>query len=293
MNLDAELELARPDGYARSPRMRARLAERGAELVASFVDCFGVEADLAEGKLDASWTGQAWCPTPSAHAALSRCGASKLHGPAFGVIARVNHRAFAAGLSQSLPGSRFVTTMAELDAMLSRDSEYGFFLKRPFGFAGRSCKRVGGPLQRADRTWAEASMRDYGSGLQVEPYVDIELLFSMHGLLAEPGATTFGPLVAQLCDQQFAWIGQRPIETGELTASERSALASNAATVASALRAADYFGPFSIDGYVWRSSDGQRRLQPLSDLNARYTMGFFEAMAGRPEVLEFLAATRC
>jgi hypothetical protein len=135
-------------------------------------------------------------------------------------------------------------------------------------------------------------MIGYGIGLQVEPFVDIELELSMHGILSESGKTSLGSVVVQHCDERGAWISQRPVKEGELTSSERSSLQSNAETVAGALSTAGYFGPFSIDGFIWRSSDGIRRLRPLSDLNARYTMGFFESMSGQEEVLEFIEGSR-
>ncbi len=292
MNLDADLEFASPDRYSRSTRMLARLAGLGMELVATFERCFGIEAAIADGDLDRSWTGHAWCPTSSAHATLARCGVSKSHSPDPEVISRVNHRAFAAEIAQLLPGSQFVTTMAELDAIVRQDSPLGWLLKRPHGFAGRSRKRVDGPPTGTDRTWADASMRDYGRGLQVEPYVTCELAISIHGILSESGAVDFGPIVVQDCDQRGAWLGQRLADADELADAELTTIENNAQTVARALTEASYFGPFSIDGYVWRSVDGDRRLQPLSDLNARYTMGFFEAMAGRSEVLEFIESSR-
>ncbi len=292
MNLDAELELASPNEYSRSTRMLARVADRGKKLVEIFERCFKIEAVIADGELDTGWTGHAWCPTPSAHVALAHCGTAKLRSPSLEVIARANHRAFAAGIAQTLPGSCFVTSLVALDAAVSQESPLGWLLKRPHGFAGRSRKRVDGPPTGTDRIWAEASMRDYGLGLQVEPFVTIELEISMHGILAESGAVAFGPIVVQRCDEQGAWLEQRPAKVGELTEVEFESFASGAQTVAGALTGASYFGPFSVDGYVWRSADGDRRLQPLSDLNARYTMGLFEGMAGRSEVLEFIESSR-
>lgn len=135
-------------------------------------------------------------------------------------------------------------------------------------------------------------MRGYGMGLQVEPFVSIELEVSMHGILTESGETVFGPIVVQSCDAQGAWVSQRSAEPGELSVAELESFAASAHTVGCALKAAGYFGPFAIDGYLWRSFDGERQLQALSDLNARYTMGFFEAMAGRSEVCEFIDSSR-
>ena len=51
------------------------------------------------------------------------------------------------------------------------------------------------------------------------------------------------------------------------------ALLAEAHRVAEALFAADYFGPFGVDAYFYRDR-GDIRLQPRSEINARYSMGF-------------------
>jgi hypothetical protein len=43
--------------------------------------------------------------------------------------------------------------------------------------------------------------------------------------------------------------------------------------VATALHAAAYFGPFGIDAYEYRVGV-ELRLNPRSEINARYSMGF-------------------
>jgi hypothetical protein len=35
-----------------------------------------------------------------------------------------------------------------------------------------------------------------------------------------------------------------------------------------------YFGPFGVDAYTYRARDGRLGLQPRSEINARYSMGF-------------------
>jgi hypothetical protein len=53
---------------------------------------------------------------------------------------------------------------------------------------------------------------------------------------------------------------------------------------AEGLRGAGYFGPFGVDGYVW-DDDGARRVQPRSDVNARYSMGWAVGMGeARPDL---------
>jgi hypothetical protein len=52
------------------------------------------------------------------------------------------------------------------------------------------------------------------------------------------------------------------------------ALTSERASVATALTLAGYFGPFGVDAFVYRDRLGTERLQPRSEVNARYSMGF-------------------
>ncbi len=51
-------------------------------------------------------------------------------------------------------------------------------------------------------------------------------------------------------------------------------MAGEARLVADALSRAGYFGPFGVDAYRYRDREQQLRLQPRSEINARYTMGF-------------------
>jgi hypothetical protein len=53
-------------------------------------------------------------------------------------------------------------------------------------------------------------------------------------------------------------------------------LALAAGRLGRALGRAGYFGPFGVDGYEYRDRGGDLRLQPASDLNARYTMGWVD-----------------
>ena len=63
------------------------------------------------------------------------------------------------------------------------------------------------------------------------------------------------------------------ITVSDLDAAERGALLASAERSAEALRAVAYFGPFGIDAYRYEL-DGRARFCALSEVNARYTMGF-------------------
>ena len=57
-----------------------------------------------------------------------------------------------------------------------------------------------------------------------------------------------------------------------------------AARAGEALAAAGYFGPFGIDAYEHRVPGGRERvLNPLSEINARFTMDWTTGMTSRPD----------
>jgi hypothetical protein len=51
-------------------------------------------------------------------------------------------------------------------------------------------------------------------------------------------------------------------------------LLEEARRVGLALAQAAYFGPFGVDAFTYRDRAGALQLQPRSEINARYTMGF-------------------
>ena len=58
-------------------------------------------------------------------------------------------------------------------------------------------------------------------------------------------------------------------------------LASEAKRVGEALAAAGYFGPFGVDAYSYRGPLNAIHLQPRSEINARYSMGFAVGLISR------------
>jgi hypothetical protein len=84
-----------------------------------------------------------------------------------------------------------------------------------------------------------------------------------------------GALVRQRCDARGAWVATEAIDSP--TEREREVdrlLSARAASVADALFGAGYFGPFGIDAFTYRGEDGALRFHELSEINARYSMGF-------------------
>ena len=114
-------------------------------------------------------------------------------------------------------------------------------------------------------------------GVQVEPWVSIELDCALHGYLTEDGQCSWGVPTIQRVDATGAWQSSA-VAHSELTGPEAEALKREGARVALALHAASYFGPFGIDAFRWRSAEGKIGFQPRSEINARYSMGWATGM---------------
>jgi hypothetical protein len=191
------------------------------------------------------------------------------------VLRRVNHRRFSAELGLSLAGSAFVSTIGELERVLSSGAEW--LLKRPFGFAGRGRRRLSpGPRSPADRAWIEASLES-GEGLMVEPWVERLLDAGLHGHLAPDGALRLGHPTVQEIAPDGSWRSTSIAPPGALTPPESERLVEEATKTGAALHAAGYFGPFGIDAFRYRAGGGAA-FQPRSEINARYSMGWAVGM---------------
>jgi len=178
--------------------------------------------------------------------------------PSQAVLRRVNHRLFAHEVGGGLPGQAWVRTRVDLEAMIHSGK---WMLKRPLAFAGRGQLRVNKSLSELDEAWISASLRE--DGLIVEPLVVPARELSIHGFLRSDGRFEIG----RACEQA---VSARGVFRGMSLAQEcPSELHDKAEHVAHALKEAGYFGPFGIDSYM--HADG---FCALSEINARYTMGF-------------------
>jgi hypothetical protein len=283
LNLDAELELASRGSYQTPLRIAATLepwAERAAASLLAPGDVRLEQWHAAAARAHEA-TGACWCPTPSALARLQRAGVPLPASPAVEVLRRVCHRSFYVNLGGGAPGALFLTDAARLERVLSERAGAPWLFKRPFGFAGRGQRRMGASLSADDRRWLADSLRL--GGVLAEPWLELERELSLHGQLEPHGSLRLGRPCTQRTDAFRAWLATEPLREGELRAEQQRALFSSAERVAEALHGAGYFGPFGIDAYTWRSPSGRTLLNPLGELNARYTMGYGVGMAERPE----------
>jgi hypothetical protein len=276
LNFEADLELARTGAFNPGRDIQRLVAGLRARHGACLMDPGDVEIDehapLAGD--DRGLRARAWCPTPRALSAIERAGAIPPRAPEIEVLRQVNGRGFNASLGQVLPGAVFVSDIEILRVELAqRHPGDTWLLKRAFSVAGRGQRRVsGGELTGSDVVWARAALRL--GGLQLEPLVEIEVEYVLHGHICEDGSFGLGPVCIQECDDNGAWFETRQALGSELAQSDRDAIEDEGQRVAQALAAARYFGPFGIDAFRWRGAGGQCGLQPRSEINARYTLGW-------------------
>jgi hypothetical protein len=284
LNLDADDELATEGPYAPRAAVRERiglLVERLGTLVPP-----GDEVALGgepPSRTHEGLEGRAWSPTPTAVRTLERAGARPAAHPPLDVLRRVAHRGFALALGPTATGARLVTDSEEVLRLLERPSPSTtgeWLLKRVFGFSGRGHRRVRGAPSEADGAFVQASLRKHGA-LLIVPWAERLLDVGQHGHLDQHGTLVLGEPTVQHIDPAGAWVETRRPEAGELPAGVAASLADEGRRVGVALFEAGYFGPFGVDGFLFRDAAGFPRLEPRCDVNPRYTMGWSVGMAGR------------
>lgn len=292
LNLDAEDELARRGAHTPTAAITTRVEALVATTLRGAGGLIGPEDEVlwpGTGPVTPGREGRAWCPTRWALSAMQRAGLRLPTTPGDEVLRRVNHRTFSHQLGQALPAAGYAETSAELADLLAQTQalarasvERWWLLKRPLGYAGRGRRRVrAGKLSAADEAWVSASLRLF-DGLQVEPWVARELDCALHGWVDAAGCSTLGAPTVQRVDEWGAWQGSTLASDGALTTLEVEQLTNAAHQTAEALHEAGYWGPFGLDGFRWRSPDGQLHFQPRCEVNARYSMGWGLGMAGAP-----------
>ena len=310
LNLDAERELALPGGYTRSRALAAQIRERGRHTrdLLRGDPVLALDATHAPAGASSETAVLAWSPTPSVLALVHCVGLSVPVAPPLDVLKRANHRRFqhevarrVAGGAEFFAHSAFVEPEPDLDAqvhaMTRRLSNppplgQGWHLERAYGFAGKGARRLTGSPTPDDARWLRDSL--LRGGILVEPWVCIVRELSIHGFV---GATSvvIGEPCAQQCDEfgAPASITVLSPQAGTFTTEHAVPRLREAAhAAAESLCAIDYSGPFGIDAFVFSDERGEH-VNPLSDLNARFTLGWSTGMGERRDAaLELATAPR-
>jgi hypothetical protein len=287
LNLEAEHELETRGPFVPSARLAAIVRRERRRLIGSLVARGDRVLDEGEDSREAmigscaGLEGVAWCPTPRALARLTAAGAATLAAPPVAVLRRVNARPFTVGVRELWTGASFEKRVAaDLDGVLkelARPAADGWLVRRTFGAAGRGRRRIaaGRPDEPA-RRWIEAGLRR--GPLVIEPWVEVTREYTRSAWVAPDGRISISRACFQETSAEGAWCRTVCAERGAVSRADDALLAAVVEAAGRALAAAGYFGPFGIDAFRHRTARGEA-LNPLSEINARFTMDWATAMA--------------
>jgi hypothetical protein len=293
LNLDAEHELEVGRAYAPSRHLGAIVARERTRLLGNLVgpqDVVVTEEELSRDPELArarDLPGLAWSPTPRARALLAAAGALVPEAPGLEVLRRVNARPFAVGVRAPHAAGSFAkdvaTTMEDALALLARPAPDGWLARRTFGAAGRGRRRIGaGSPSDAERAWLAASLRR--GPLVVEPWVRVTREYTRSGWVRPDGTLELAGPCVQQTDAAGAWIRTDSAARGEVAREDDARLEAMLAATGAALADAGYRGPFGIDAFRHLVPGRTREvLNPMSEINARFTMDWATGMPARPE----------
>ena len=217
-----------------------------------------------------------WCPTPRAVASARSHGLHLDDAPATEIVRRVNERGFAAQLAVGeLDPTLVATRMEEVETFVATPSPTGRWrLKKGFGASGRGQRTLAsGALSLEDRGWIARALKF--APLYLEPEITIEKELCVYGWARRDRGVELTGLRAQTTDSRGKFERSGRIDDDDCLGFA-SPLRARAEAVGHALLEAGYFGPFGIDAYVHRTERGARVLRSLSEINARYCMGWDE-----------------
>lgn len=285
LNLDAEHELEHGRTFTPSDHLRALVARESRRLIGSLVlehDVVLDERDRTSGARRAEGLlGLCWSPTPRALALLRAGGATPIESAGVEALRSVNARPFAAALrAEHAPGSfdkYVVATLEDALAQLSRPAALGWLVRRSFGAAGRGRRRIAsGAPDAGELAWLVASLRS--GPLVIEPWVEVTREFTRSGWVTAGGEVSLSAPCVQSVAANGAWTGTERDEEHLTQRTEDEQLAAMFERAGRALAAQGYFGPFGIDAYRHRTAAGREALNPLSEINARFTMDWATAL---------------
>ncbi|MCS6856737.1 MAG: hypothetical protein NZM37_03405 [Sandaracinaceae bacterium] len=224
-----------------------------------------------------------WCPTPRAIAKAKQLGLLIEPTPPIDVIRRVNERGFAHAIAgHELEPSFVVEHLEALEEIVGQPSPTGFWrLKKGLGAAGRGQEIVpsGKALSPPMRSWASRALR-FGR-IYVEPNLEVEREFCVYGWVSRGGGVRLTGHRGQKADPRGRFLKAGRIEKEECLGFGRQ-MEEAAERVGVALLEAGYEGPFGIDGYAYRKPNGILCLRSVSEINARYCMGWDEGDGFEP-----------
>jgi len=274
LNLDADTELGHSHAYTPGRQIRRQIDEHVSACAALTLG----EPVCGHDPIDPALPVYCWCPTPSALGALANLGLRALSGPSVDALRRANDRAWTVGFADPRIQRCFVTELDDWRSLLlEAPSPTGTWrLKRRFGFAGRGQRRWRAEPSADDLRWLAAALGQGGLLREVELPIHQEI--SIHGYV-DSSELLLGTPVSFSSDAFGAPAGHTRFGGSSAWARE---LAEAATQVASRLLDYGYYGPFGVDAFSWRSEGGVV-LNPVSDVNARFTLAWSTGMGDHRE----------
>jgi hypothetical protein len=309
LNLDAENELDAGPRYAPTRHLDAIVARESRRLVGTLVAPGDVVLTAADVDAEASarnvrgLTGLAWSPTPRARRLLERAGATPVAAPEAAVLAAVNARPFAAQVRAPLVEASFAkhvaTDLEQALALLGAPrgaAPDGWLVRRTFGAAGRGRRRIApGRPDEAELAWLAAGLRR--GPLVLEPWVRVTREYTRSGWVDRDGHVSMSSPCLQETTPTGAWVRTAPGASGDVAREDDARLASAFESAGRRLARAGYFGPFGIDafrhrvpGRAVRAGGAREVLNPLSEINARFTMDWTAGMEREPALDALVSA---
>lgn len=236
----------------------------------------------------------AWWNTPEAEHFAEERGAV-LFGASADITAKVHDKAFAfetAKEERSLPApfdrTRVLSpaTLRDADGALKLirgevsdppPSSQGWTLKPRIGTAGRG--RVAIPsadFDEGELSRAFGRLADRGGAL-LEPWVDRVADYSTQLLIQPDGSLMLLATLEQVSSGAGLVRGHRGLvdSRGRVSSGSRwdEKLREGAMEMATAASRAGYRGPCGVDAFTFRDTEGEIRLRPMVEFNARFTVG--------------------
>lgn len=200
-------------------------------------------------------------------------------GPAFphpnaAVVRQVNHRAFLLAIEarEEGPAGRSVTNLDELlaDVRATLTTASKVVVKGAHGSASTGNLRLtrNDADDPATRVRLAALLERHATA-HVEPWFDRVLDLCATGWVDAAGMVVTGRVDRTLHTDVGAPLGTLFAAYDPLVAPWREPMLEAITVVGRELARAGYFGPFCLDGFVFRGADGGLRLRRFVDLNAR------------------------